>query len=115
MTIATIQAFKQRAMKGLPKTDPKTGELINYDDDLHRRPRRDLEHPRVGRDLGVRAGRPRADPAGHPRRRPRTWRPPPARPLYSITPDAANGSAEGASLQRETLTFKVERGWTGGS
>jgi hypothetical protein len=31
MTIATIQAFKQRAFKGLPKTDPDTGEVIDYD------------------------------------------------------------------------------------
>jgi hypothetical protein len=31
MTIATIQAFKQRAFKGLPKTDPDTGEDIDYD------------------------------------------------------------------------------------
>lgn len=29
-------------------------------------------------------------------------------PLYSFSPDAANGSAEGASLQREGLTFKTE-------
>lgn len=30
MTIATIQAFKQRAFKGLPKTDPETGQEIDY-------------------------------------------------------------------------------------
>jgi hypothetical protein len=29
-------------------------------------------------------------------------------PLYSFSPDAAQGSAEGASLQRESLTFKTE-------
>jgi hypothetical protein len=28
--------------------------------------------------------------------------------LYSVTPDVANGSAEGASLQRETANFIVE-------
>jgi len=108
MTIATIQAFKQRAMKGLPKTDPKTGEVINYDDvftadpgaiwnipasvDIWESGQVDLGPILLAirddvRDLAATSGT----------------------PLYSITPDAANGSAEGASLQRETLTFKVEQ------
>lgn len=29
-------------------------------------------------------------------------------PLFSVVPDAANGSAEGAALQREGLLFKTE-------
>jgi hypothetical protein len=29
-------------------------------------------------------------------------------PLFYLTPDAANGSAEGASLAREGLVFKTE-------
>jgi hypothetical protein len=31
MTIATIEAFKQRAFKGLPQKDPSTGADIDYD------------------------------------------------------------------------------------
>ena len=107
MTIATIQAFKQRAMKGLPQKDPKTGEAINYDDVFASDPgaiwnvpasveiwesgQVDLQPILLAirddiRDLAAVSGT----------------------PLYTITPDLANGSAEGASLQRETLTFKVE-------
>lgn len=107
MTIATVQAFKQRAMKGLPKTDPKTGEEIDYDQIFTADPgaiwnipasveiwesgQVDLNPILMAirddiKDLSAVSGT----------------------PLYSITPDAANGSAEGASLQRETMTFKVE-------
>ena len=107
MTIATVQAFKQRAMKGLPKTDPKTGDRIDYDQIFTADPgaiwnipasveiwesgQVDLNPILMAirddvKDLAAVSGT----------------------PLYSITPDAANGSAEGASLQRETLSFKVE-------
>lgn len=107
MTIATIQAFKQRAMKGLPQKDPKTGEVINYDQIFVADPGAIWNIPATAeiwesgqvdlapillairddiKDLAAVSGT----------------------PLYSITPDAAQGSAEGASLQRETLTFKVE-------
>jgi hypothetical protein len=114
MTIATIQAFKQRAMKGLPKTDPKTGELINYDDVFTADPGAIWNIPasveiwESGQvDLGPILLAIRDDV--------KDLAATSGTPLYSITPDAANGSAEGASLQRETLTFKVERGWTAGS
>jgi hypothetical protein len=107
MTIATIQAFKQRAMKGLPKADPKTGEEIDYDEifiaepgaiwnipasvDIWESGTVDLQPILLSirddiKDLAAVSGT----------------------PLYTVTPDVANGSAEGASLQRETLTFKVE-------
>lgn len=107
MTIATIQAFKQRAMKGLPKTDPKTGEEIDYDNvflaepgaiwnvplavDIWESGSVDLQPILLSirddvKDLAAVSGT----------------------PLYTVTPDVANGSAEGASLQREQLTFKVE-------
>ena len=58
MTIATIQAFKQRAFKGLPKTDPDTGEEIDYDSIFTADPGAGLEHPPDCRDLGIRRGRP---------------------------------------------------------
>lgn len=107
MTIATIQAFKQRAMKGLPKTDPKTGEIVNYDDVFTADPGAIWNIPasveiwESGQvDLGPILNAIRDDV--------KDLAATSGTPLYSITPDAANGSAEGASLQRETLTFKVE-------
>jgi hypothetical protein len=107
MTIATVQAFKQRAFKGLPKTDPATGEEIDYDDMFSAEPGAVWQLPASVevwesgeanmqgvllsirddiKDLSAVSGT----------------------PLYTVTPDVAQGSAEGASLQRETLTFKVE-------
>jgi hypothetical protein len=107
MTIATVQAFKQRAMKGLPRKDPETGQEIDYTDVFTADPAAvwnlpesveiwesgavDLQPILLAirddvKDLAAVSGT----------------------PLYTVTPDVANGSAEGASLQRETLTFKVE-------
>lgn len=107
MTIATIQAFKQRAMKGLPKNDPETGDEIDYNEvflaepgaiwnipasvDIWESGAVDLQPILLSirddiKDLAAVSGT----------------------PLYTVTPDVANGSAEGASLQREQLTFKVE-------
>lgn len=107
MTIATVQAFKQRAFKGLPQFDPKTGEKINYDAiftadpgaiwnvpkdvDIQELGQADLQQILLAirddvKDLAATSGT----------------------PLYSVTPDVANGSAEGASLQRETANFIVE-------
>jgi hypothetical protein len=107
MTIATIQAFKQRAIKGLPRTDPKTGDEIDYDNVFTAEPGAIWQLPATAeiwesgevnlqgillsirddiKDLAAVSGT----------------------PLYTVTPDVANGSAEGASLQREQLTFKVE-------
>lgn len=107
MTIATVQAFRQRAFKGLPQTDPKTGEKIDYDSifvadpgaiwnipadvDIWESGMVDLQPILLAirddvKDLAAVSGT----------------------PLYAVTPDVANGSAEGASLQREQLTFKVE-------
>jgi hypothetical protein len=107
MTIATVQAFRQRAFKGLPQTDPKTGDKIDYDSifvadpgaiwnipaaaDIWESGQVDLQPILLAirddvRDLAATAGV----------------------ALYHITPDAANGSAEGASLQREAQNFRVE-------
>lgn len=107
MTIATVQAFKQRAFKGLPQNDPVTGQKIDYDAifvadpgaiwnipasvDIWESGQVDLGPILLAirddiKDLAATSGT----------------------PLYTVTPDAANGSAEGASLQREVITFKVE-------
>jgi hypothetical protein len=107
MTVASIQAFKQRGFKGLPQNDPKTGEKIDYNEIFVAEPGAIWNIPAAvdiwesgeadmqGIILSIRDDiKDLAAVSGTP--------------LYSITPDAANGSAEGASLQRETLTFKVE-------
>jgi hypothetical protein len=107
MTIATVQAFRQRAFKGLPQTNPDTGELIDYDTiftadpgaiwnipegvEIQELGQADLQQILLAirddvKDLAATSGT----------------------PLYTVTPDAANGSAEGASLQREQNTFGVE-------
>jgi hypothetical protein len=107
MTIATIEAFKQRAFKGLPQKDPKTGADIDYNSvfvadpgaiwnvpasvEIWESGQVDLQPILLAirddiRDLAATAGV----------------------ALYHITPDAANGSAEGASLQREAQNFRVQ-------
>lgn len=106
MTIATIQAFKQRAMKGLPQTDPKTGEKIDYENIFLAEPGAIWNIPATveiwesgevnlqGILLSVRDDiKDLAAASGTP--------------LYTVTPDVANGSAEGASLQREQVSAKV--------
>ncbi len=107
LEIATLQAFKQRAVKGdLPDND-ETGNPIDYDhifesgpDALWRLPTGvDIwESGQV--DLGPIRSAIRddiQDLAAVTRT-----------PLFYLTPDAANGSAEGASLMREGLVFKTQ-------
>jgi hypothetical protein len=107
MTIALAQAFKQRAIKGVPVTDPATGQKVNYDDLLRADPMSVWLLP-AGAEMWesgeasmqgvILAGRDDVrDLAAES-----------STPLYSFTPEAADGSAEGASLQREGLTFKTE-------
>jgi Phage portal protein, SPP1 Gp6-like len=107
MVIATLQAFRQRAVKGVPVKDPKTGEKIDYEQIFSADPgalwllpaTADLwESGQV--DLSPILASVRDD----------------AKDLATVTrtpfsyfhPDAANGSAEGASLQREGLVYKAE-------
>lgn len=107
MTIATVQAFKQRAFKGLPRTDPDTGKPIDYDSifaadpgaiwnlpegvEIQELDEADFQSILTAirddvKDLYGTSGT----------------------PAYLASPDAANASAEAASLQREQTTFKVE-------
>lgn len=107
MTIATIQAFKQRAFKGLPKTDPDTGEVIDYDQIFVADPGAVWNIPasveiwesgQVDMSSILMAIRDDVkDLYGTS-----------GTPAYLASPDAANASAEAASLQREQTTFKVE-------
>lgn len=107
MVIVTLQAFKQRAIKGVPRKDPKTGKDINYEQIFTTDPGAMWILPAAAevwesgqadltpiitsikediKNLAVES----------------------STALYSITPDAAQGSAEGAALQRETQIFKIE-------
>jgi hypothetical protein len=106
LEIATLQAFRQRAVKGVPVKD-EDGNDIDYDDvfaadpgalwllpdtaDLWESGQVDLGPLRLAIRDDVQ------DLAAVTRT-----------PLFYLTPDAANGSAEGASLAREGLVFKTE-------
>lgn len=107
MTVSLAQAFKQRAIKGVPVTDPETGKAINYDDLLRADPMSVWLLP-IGAEMWESQ---QADMQGivlANRDDERVLAAVSSTPLYSFSPDAAQGSAEGASLQRESLTFKTE-------
>lgn len=107
LEIVTLQAFRQRAIKGdLPDIDPSTGVPIDYDDLFAADPGALWRLPATAEmwesgqvDLGAihTVGRDDVlDLAAVS-----------GTPLFYLTPDAANGSAEGASLARERLVFKT--------
>lgn len=110
MVIATMQAFRQRALKvdseDMPDKDPDTGEEIDYDDifaadpgAMWRLPKNaDLWESSVT-DLTPMLTSVKDDVL-HLAATTRT-------PLTMFTPDAATQTAEGAQLQREGLVFKV--------
>lgn len=107
LVVISYQAFRQRGIKGVPNTDAQ-GQEIDYSSiftsdpgslwllppnaEMWESAQADLTPILTAvrddiKDLAVES---------------RT-------PLYSITPDAANGSAEGATLQRETHIAKIEK------
>lgn len=105
LEIATMQAFRQRAIKGVPTHGPD-GEEIDYTDVFSADPGALWQLPATADiwesgqvDLsGIRDAirHDVQDLAAVTRT-----------PLFYLTPDAANGSAEGASLAREGLVFKT--------
>lgn len=108
VVIATMQAFKQRALKGdFPERDPKTGAVIDYDKLFPSSPGAmwlippDSEMWESGQtsisDILASVKDDVRDLAAVTRT-----------PMTYFSPDAANGSAEGASLQREGYTSKVD-------
>ena len=104
---AKIQAFRQRAVKNLPDTDEETGEDIDYSDMFTASPD---EMWRVPADVDFWESTPvdltpitSAIQKDLERLASTT-----STPLHIITPDAANGSAEGAQLMREEHVYKVE-------
>lgn len=107
MTIALAQAFKQRAIKGVPVTDPKTGQKVDYDDLLRADPMSVWLLP-AGAEMWESSETTMQGVTLANRDDERVLAAVSSTPLYSFSPDAAQGSAEGASLQRESLTFKTE-------
>lgn len=111
MTIATMQAFKQRAIKAspedLPDEDPETGETIDYDSVFESDPGALWRLPATAEiwesgniDLTpVWTGLDRAI---------QILSAVTFTPLAMFTPDGQNQSASGANLTRESRTMKVE-------
>ena len=107
LEIATLQAFRQRGLKGnFPENDAQ-GKPINYDDIFEADPGALWLLPETADvwesgqvDLGPirQAIRDDVQDLAAVTRT----------PLFYLTPDSANGSAEGASLAREGLVFKTQ-------
>jgi hypothetical protein len=111
MVIATMQAFRQRAVKGLPdvypEDHPRAGEEIDYDELFVADPGALWQLPLTAEmwESGQIDLRPILDAVKddvlHLAAVTRT-------PLPMFTPDAVTQSAEGASAAREGHVFKVE-------
>jgi hypothetical protein len=106
MIIIAFQAFRQRGIKGVPNTD-KDGKEVDYRDIFRSDPGAVWILPEIAEfwesgqaDIGPVLTAVKDDII-HLAVSSST-------PLFSVVPDAANGSAEGAALQREGLIFKTE-------
>lgn len=107
LVIATMQAFRQRAVKGLDDVDEETGEEIDYSDLFVMDPAALWQLP-AGAEMWESATvdlRPILDGVkadvtefGAVTRT----------PMFMLQPSGVNQSAEGASLQREGLIFKTQ-------
>jgi hypothetical protein len=106
--ISKIQAFRQRAVKNLPDTgrvdDRRRDRLHRH---VHRVPGRDVAGPGDVEfwESTRSTSAPIVNSIQKDLERLAAAR---QQPLHTITPDAANGSAEGASLMREEHLFKIE-------
>lgn len=106
LEIATLQAFKQRAVKGVPNVD-RDGNAIDYDDIFSADPGAMWILPataEVWESGAVDLGPIRMSVQDDVQALAAVTR----TPLFYLTADAANGSAEGASLSRESLIFKAK-------
>lgn len=107
MVITAVQAFRQRAITGtLPETD-EDGNDIDYSTMFAPGPGALWELPDGVdiKELGQADVTPILESVKADLR---DFAAVTATPLYTIFPDAANGSAEGASTMREAHVFKVE-------
>lgn len=114
IVIATLQAFRQRAVKGIPRTDPKTGKEVDYTDVFTNDPGSLWLLPQTAEmwesgqvDLTPILNSVKDDV--------RDLAAVMRLPVYQFMPDAANGSAEGASAMREGLVYRAEDRQTRGS
>lgn len=104
--IATMQAFRQRALKGGPVRD-ENGEEIDYDDIFAADPGA-IWHIGDTQEIWE-SGQVNLDPIRSAIRDDiRDLAAVTRTPLYYFSSDAQNGSAEGASLSREGLIFKTK-------
>lgn len=105
LEIATLQAFRQRAVKGVP-TEDQAGNPIDYDDIFSSDPGAMWLLPQTA-DLWE-SGQVDLNPIREATRDDiRDLAAVSRTPLFYLAPDAANGSAEGAALAREGLVFKT--------
>lgn len=106
IVIAKYQAFRQRAVKGLPDRDEDTGEEIDYSDVFNADPGALWQLP-AGAEMWESGSADLTpvrmavqDDLEHLAAVTRT-------PLHMVNPDAASGSAAGAETMREANTFRV--------
>jgi hypothetical protein len=106
LEIATMQAFRQRAVKGDLPTHDDEGNEVDYDDIFANDPGALWMLPATAEmwesgvvDLGPIRSAVRDDV--------QDFAAVTRTPLFYLTPEANNGSAEGASLAREGLVFKT--------
>jgi len=107
LEIATMLAFKQRAAKGGPTHDPTTGEEINYADIFSADPSA-IWHLPDGMDLWESGTTDLGPLQNSIKDDVRDLAAVTRTPSHYLMQESANQSAEGASLAREGLVYKVE-------
>jgi len=111
MVVATLQAFKQRAIKvdpkDMPDRDPQTGELISYDDVFLSSPDALWKLPATA-DMWESGTVDTTPIITMVSKQIELVSAVMFTPLSMFTPEGANQSAQGATLVREGATFKVE-------
>jgi hypothetical protein len=112
LTITAMQAFKQRALKGdlpdeYPDGDLRAGQKVDYNGIFAAGPAALWKLP-TGIDIWESTVTDITPILGATKDDTKNLAAVSSTPMYILSPDAANGSAEGASLARETLVFSVE-------
>lgn len=111
MTIASMQAYRQRAVKGVPTHYPagheKAGQEVNYAEVFPADPGAMWLLPMTAElwESGVIDLTPLISASKYDAQQLAAVS---FTPLHYFSPDAAQGSAEGVTAQRENLVFKVE-------
>lgn len=106
LTVAVMQAFRQRAIQGdLPETD-LDGQPIDYNNIFESSPGALWQLP-AGVEMWESAGVDLTPLLESVQADVRDLGAVTRTPMHYLFPDAANGSAEGASMMREGLIFKV--------